>query len=235
MRIAHVRTSENPVAGGARRWLERVNHRHPWNHNEHFHGWILRNLPTSRRSALDVGCGEGVLLAKLASSFTEVTGVDADRGMVEAASRRLAANAQATVHLSTFVDFTSTADNGAFDLITMVAVLHHLDLHETLQRIPRLLSPGGRLLIVGLARVESPTDVAIDLVSVVLNPLVGLIKHPRTVRKLSDVAQDRPAVPVKDPTTALADVALVARAALPGCSVRRRLFFRYSLCWDKPA
>jgi 2-polyprenyl-3-methyl-5-hydroxy-6-metoxy-1,4-benzoquinol methylase len=235
MRIAQVRTSESPLVAGARRWLERVNHRHPWNHNEHFHGWILRNVPTGHRSALDIGCGTGILMAKLTSRFNHVTGVDADRGMVGATRRHLAGNPRATVHLNTFAEFASTAEDGAFDLITMVAVLHHLDLQETLPRIPRLLSPGGRLLVVGLARLESSTDVAIDLVSAVLNPLVGLIKHPRPVREPSGVAQDGPAMPMKDATTTVADVVLAARAALPGCSVRRRLFFRYSLSWDKPA
>lgn len=57
-----VRDSANPVLAGARRWLDRVNARHPWNHNEHFHGWILRNLPPpQRRAAIDVGCGTSVL------------------------------------------------------------------------------------------------------------------------------------------------------------------------------
>jgi SAM-dependent methyltransferase len=235
MWIGNVRTSENSLVAEIRRWLERVNHRHPWNHNEHFHGWILRNLPARRRSALDVGCGTGVLVAKLTSRFTDVTGVDADRGMVEAAGGRLAANTRATVRLTKFADFASTVDDGAFDLITMVAVLHHLDLRETLQRIPRMLSPGGRLLVVGVARLESPTDVAIDLVSAVLNPLVGLIKHPRPVRGSSGAAQDGPVMPMRDPTTTMADVALAARAVFPGCAVRRRLFFRYSLSWERPA
>ena len=44
-----VRDSANRVLASARRWLDRVNVRHPWNHNEHFHGWILRNLPARRR------------------------------------------------------------------------------------------------------------------------------------------------------------------------------------------
>src|SRR4051812_40870027 len=107
-----VRTSENPVTARARRWMERVNHRHPWNHNEHFHGWILRALPPGRRRALDVGCGTGVLVATLTSRFSQVTGVDADRGMVEAAGRHLAGNPRASVHLSTFADFAATAEDG---------------------------------------------------------------------------------------------------------------------------
>jgi hypothetical protein len=54
------RDSANPVVLTAERWLARLNARHPWNHNEHFHGWILRNLPDRRQAAVDVGCGAGV-------------------------------------------------------------------------------------------------------------------------------------------------------------------------------
>jgi hypothetical protein len=50
-----VRDSANPVLARARRWLDQVNARHPWDHNEHFHGWILRNLPACRRAAVDIG------------------------------------------------------------------------------------------------------------------------------------------------------------------------------------
>src|SRR4051794_17228738 len=228
-----VRDNQNRWVVTARQRLAWVNQRHPWNHNEHFHGWILRNLPERRRRALDVGCGTGLLVQKLAGRFTQVTGIDADRGMVEAAGRRLAATRQASVHLGGFAEFASTAADGAFDVITMVAVLHHLDLHDALPRVPRLLAPGGRLLVVGLVRVDSPTDLMIDLVSAVLNPLVGLIKHPRAVRRPSS-APEGPVMPVKDPVTTAADVVAAARASLPGCSFRRRLFFRYTLRWERP-
>ena len=44
-----VRDSANPVVLSAGRWLASVNACHPWDHNEHFHGWILRNLPAGGR------------------------------------------------------------------------------------------------------------------------------------------------------------------------------------------
>ena len=69
-----VRDSANPVLGTARRWLDQINARHPWSHDEHFHGWILRNLPARRRAAVHVGCGMGVLAGKLAPHFAGVTG-----------------------------------------------------------------------------------------------------------------------------------------------------------------
>lgn len=94
---------------GAGRWLDRVNARHPWNHNEHFHGWILRNLPARRRAAVDVGCGTGVLAGKLASSFARVTGIDADAGMAVTASARVAQDPAVTIRRCRFEDFAAAA------------------------------------------------------------------------------------------------------------------------------
>ena len=177
-----VRDRANPVLAGARRWLARVNARHPWNHNEHFHGWILRNLPARRRAAVDVGCGTGVLAGKLAGHFACVTGIDADAGMAAAASARLDDDPGVIIRRCGFEESGTAACDGEADLIAMVAVLHRLDLHDTLARIPGLLAPGGRLLVVGLARVNSLPDLAVGLVSAAANPVMGLIKHPRPAR-----------------------------------------------------
>lgn len=227
-----VRDSANPVPERARRWLDQVNARHPWNHNEHFHGWILRNLPTRRRTAVDVGCGTGVLAGKLAPHFARVTGIDADEAMAAAASARLARDTAVTIRWCGFEAFASAAGDGEADLITMVAVLHHLDLDNTLAQIPRLLAPGGRLRVVGLARVNSQADLAVDLISAAMNPVMGLIKHPLALPH--GPAAGQPAMPVKDPATTLAEITAAARIHLPGATLRRRLFFRYTLRWDKP-
>ena len=148
-----VRDSANPVVLSAARWLARVNARHPWNHNEYFHGWVLRNLPARRQAAVDVGCGTGVLTEKLAPRFARVTGIDINEAMAAAASARLAGEPRVSIMRCGFDAFAEAAGDGEADLITMVAVLHHLDLGDTLRRIPRLLAPSGRLLVVGLAKV----------------------------------------------------------------------------------
>jgi SAM-dependent methyltransferase len=229
-----VRDSANPVLAGARRWLARVNARHPWNHNEHFHGWILRNLPARRRAAVDIGCGTGVLAGKLAPHFARVTGIDADPGMAAVAGAQQGPDPRLTKRRVRFGEFAASAGDGKADLITMVAVLHHLDLDDTLARIPALLAPGGRLLVVGLARVSSLPDLTADLISAAANPVMGLIKHPRSARPAEGPAAGQPVMPVRDPVTTLAQITAAARARLPGATVRRRLFFRYTLRWDKP-
>jgi 2-polyprenyl-3-methyl-5-hydroxy-6-metoxy-1,4-benzoquinol methylase len=218
----------------AARWLDRVNTRHPWSHNEHFHGWILRNLPARRQTAVDVGCGIGTLAGKLAAHFTRVIGIDADEDMAATASTRLANEPRVSITRCRFDAFAAAAGEGEADLITMVAVLHHLDLDDTLQQVRRLLAPGGRLLVVGLAKVHSPADTIVDLVSAAANPVMGLIKHPRPAHPVDGAAAGQPVMPVRDPATTLTEIAAAAHACLPGTTIRRRLFFRYTLRWDKP-
>ena len=218
----------------AGRWLHKVNGRHPWSHNEHFHGWILRNLPARRNLAVDVGCGAGVLAGKLAPLFARVVGIDADEGMAATATARLAGERHVSVQRCRFDAFAAAASPGEADLITMVAVLHHLELDAALAQLPPLLAPGGRLLVVGLAKVDSPADAAVDLISAAANPVMGLVKHPRPARLADEAAADEPVVPLRDPSATLAEIAAAASARLPGARICRRLFFRYTLRWDKP-
>jgi SAM-dependent methyltransferase len=222
------------LPGPGHQALAKINARHPWNHNEHFHGWILRNLPARRGVAVDVGCGKGVLAGKLATQFAHVTGIDRNEGMAAAAAARLRGVPQVSIQRCDFADFGATIGDDGADLITMVAVLHHMDLGDALARIPRLVAPGGRLLVVGIARPDSLADLAFDVISGAANPVMGMIKHPRPVRPPERTPDTQPAVPVMDPTTTFAEIAKAARAHLPGSTVRRRLFFRYTLLWEKP-
>ena len=89
--------------------------------------------------------------------------------------------------------------------------------------------------MVGLARVNSLPDLAVDLISAAANPVMGLIKPPRLpARQAEGPAAGQPVMPVRDPATTLAEITAAARAHLPGATLRRRLFFRYTLRWDKP-
>ncbi|MGC1289101.1 MAG: class I SAM-dependent methyltransferase [Streptosporangiaceae bacterium] len=222
------------LPGPGHQALAKINARHPWNHNEHFHGWILRKLPARRGVAVDIGCGKGVLAGKLATQFAHVTGIDRNAGMAAAASAHLRGVPQVSIQRCDFADFGSTLGDGEADLITMVAVLHHMDLDDALARIPRLVAPGGRLLVVGLARPDSLADLAFDVVSGAANPVMGMIKHPQPVRPPERAPDAQPVVPMMDPATTFAEIAKAARAHLPGSTVRRRLFFRYTLLWEKP-
>lgn len=67
------------------RALEQFHATHPWDHNAHYHRWILRQLPRRFNSALDVGSGSGDLARLLASRAGAVHGIDVDRTIVDRA------------------------------------------------------------------------------------------------------------------------------------------------------
>ncbi|MFC7407035.1 class I SAM-dependent methyltransferase [Georgenia alba] len=220
-----VRRSGNPMIRAVSSGLRWFNARHPWSHNDRFHGWILRRPPRRRRRALDVGCGTGLLVSRLAGTFDEVVGIDADATMAVRAAQRLAGSPGVTIRHQRLQDVT-----GRFDLVTFVASLHHMPLEEGLRHAGDLVAPGGRLRVVGVARPATPVDLAYDVASALLNPLVGLVKHPRAVR----TPGPSDPTPVRDATESVDEIARVARRVLPGAVVRRRLFFRYTLEWGRP-
>jgi ubiquinone/menaquinone biosynthesis C-methylase UbiE len=130
-----------------------------WNHNTHYHGFVLRALPPNCQRALDVGCGRGALARKLAAHCEEVVGIDADSQCIAhvMASTEVLRN-------TTFINgdvLTHALQPNSFDFLAAVATLHHLPLRRALQRFSDLLRPGGVLVIVGLYRTVTPTDYAV--------------------------------------------------------------------------
>ncbi|MEU6666543.1 class I SAM-dependent methyltransferase [Streptomyces sp. NPDC046727] len=205
--------------------LDRFNAAHPWDHNAHYHPWLLRQLPRRFGAALDVGCGSGELARRLAVRAESVLGVDADR--------RILARARASTGPGTPVTYTLAAapdglPAGPYDVITCVAVLHHLPFAETLTRLRRELAPGGTLVVVGCARAASPADHALGLVAVPLNALTGWVRNRgrRAPRRPESMT-----APTRDPGMTYAEISREARRLLPGARLRRRLFWRYTLVW----
>ncbi|MEL7977092.1 class I SAM-dependent methyltransferase [Isoptericola sp. F-RaC21] len=227
------RTTTNPQVRAVGRWLGRLNGRHPWNHNDRFHGWIVRRLPRRRRRALDVGCGTGALVERLRRAGATVVGLDADAAMAAVSAARFAGDPGVSVRHGRFEDVPA---DGSFDVVTMVASLHHMDLEPALRHAAGMLAPGGRLLVVGLARIGAPRDLVVDVCSSFLNPVVGMIKHPRVVRAAADddLADDAPPVPMRSADESYGEVRDTARRVLPGARFRQRLFFRYTLEWTRP-
>lgn len=194
-----------------------------WNHNAAYHGWIIGAASGAhRRDALDVGCGEGLLLQRLAPGYDTVTGIEPHPGTAERARARLRDIPDATVVLSDFAGFD--AGDRRFDLLTFVATLHHMDTRSSLAKAVTLLRPGGRLLIVGLAADRTPADWTLSALALPWARL-GSMLH----RESRDIG-----VPTAAPTESIADIRSLARDLLPGARLRRGIYYRYLLSWTKP-
>ncbi|MGK4907903.1 class I SAM-dependent methyltransferase [Streptomyces albus] len=204
--------------------LERFNAAHPWDHNAHYHRWIVRQLPRRFGSALDVGCGSGDLARRLARRARTVCGIDSDPGITARARELTPAAAPVTfVTADALTEFPA----GSYDVITCVAVLHHLPSAEALALFRRHLAPGGTLVVLGVARAATPYDFLLSAVAAPLNALMGWARNRgRTApRPVSMTATTRPA------EESFSDIVRQARAVLPGARLRRRLFWRYTLVW----
>ena len=197
-----------------------------WDHNAHYHPWLLRQLPARPDRVLDVGCGAGGLACLLTHRAGRVDGLDRSAVMIERARRRCSGVNWIEGDL---LDPT-TAPAGRYDAVTAVSSLHHLPVRPALQRIGQLLAPGGVLAVVGLARPSTAADVALALAAVPANAAVGV------ARALQGRAgkHDDDGMPVHDPEISLAEVRAAAAELLPGARIRRGLYWRYLLSWTKP-
>ncbi|MFB7087306.1 class I SAM-dependent methyltransferase [Streptomyces sp. NPDC056296] len=207
--------------------LDRFNAAHPWDHNAHYHRWILRRLPHRFGSALDVGSGSGDLARLLATRADEVHGVDSDP-LITSQARAL--TPEGTAASFTVADALTGLPAGPYDVITCVATIHHLPFTEALDTFRRHLAPGGTLVVVGLFRPRTATDHLLGAAAVPLNAATGWLKNRgrSAAPPTSMTARTRPAdMPFSDITEA-------ARTALPGARLHRRLFWRYTLTWSHP-
>jgi SAM-dependent methyltransferase len=193
-----------------------------WNHNVHYQRVILGAVPAGCGAAVDVGCGDGMLARKLAGRCASVTGIDADEPMIEVA-RKLGRDIPGLSFIRD--DFLSHSfAESSFDFACANTALHHMDLAAALEKMARLLRPGGRLAVVGLARNGSPADWVIGGAG---------IPAALVYRRLKDKSD--PGAPIMDPEMTWAEVRRTAVRVLPGARYRRHLLWRYSIVWTKPA
>ncbi|MCM2577801.1 class I SAM-dependent methyltransferase [Streptomyces meridianus] len=210
------------------RTLHALNSAYPWDHNARYHRWILRRLPQRPDRALDVGSGRGELARLLARRSRTVIGLDADPAIVAAARALTPGSAPVSFVTGRAPD---EVPPGPYDVITCVATLHHLPFEASLTCFREHLAPGGTLVVVGVHRPSSPGDRLLDAVAIPLNPVIGLIRS----RGRKAPAPVVPAPRTSPATMTCPEILCAARRVLPGARLRRRLFWRHTLVWRRPA
>lgn len=101
----------------------------------------LRDRPPGR--LLDVGCGQGEFAAGMAERGWSAEGIDFDEGAVRVARQQPGV----TTASGSIIDQAYPAD--CFDAITMSNVIEHVsDPVETVAECHRVLTPGGRLVMI---------------------------------------------------------------------------------------
>lgn len=201
-----------------------------WNHNLHYHDDLLRHLPPSMDSALEVGSGTGQFARLLAARSRQVLALDLSAVMLREAHLKSAVFPNITYQQADILTTELPANH--FDAIVSIATLHHLNLDDVLPRLIAALKPGGVLQYLDLYEVERWQDYALSALAAPLSfafnlRFNGYLMQPAEQRAVWDAhgADER--------YLTLSQVRAVAARWLPGAHIRQHLFWRYSVIWRK--
>lgn len=205
-----------------------------WDHNAFYHRLLLRQMPPRCQRVLDAGCGAGALAAQLAQRSEQVDALDRSEAMIEEAKRRTPGNVNCVL-----ADVLAGPLPGKdYDAIFSISALHHMPLQDSLPVLAAALRPGGVLAAIALPRRDLRHELPVEIAGAAGHRLLGAIfLVRRSVGSNGGFAKDsaRPAMPVvMDPPLTSREVARQAATVLPGVRVRRLLFWRYLLTWQKP-
>ena len=100
--------------------------------------------PLEGKTALDVGCGAGLLAEPLARLGAKVTAIDAAPELIEAAKAHAAGQGLSIDYRAVGLE----ALKGKFDLVTSMEVIEHVaDPQEFVSALAARLAPGGLLIL----------------------------------------------------------------------------------------
>jgi SAM-dependent methyltransferase len=205
-----------------------------WDHNAYYHRLLMRQLPSPCTQVLDVGCGAGAFAAELAKRAGHVDALDRSPAMIEAARQMTPANV--TCILGDVMGDPLPAER--YDAIVSVTALHHMPLDDALRRLSRALRPGGVLAAVALPRHDLARELPVELLAATGHRVFGatLAVLRASARggwyRLGPSHEMMPKV--LDPPLTTRQVRQHAAATLPGARVRRLVFWRYLLTWQRP-
>ncbi|MGW0788594.1 class I SAM-dependent methyltransferase [Streptomyces sp. NPDC002911] len=203
----------------------------PFDHNDHYHRLLLREVPRNCGAALDVGCGTGRFARRLAHLGLEVDAVDPSEEAIaeaRALSARVAGDRGLRFQHADVTEVELPMEH--YDFISCLASIHHMPF-DTVAALREALAPGGVLVILGCYPEKTWLDWAWSLAASPVNAVARLaVAVKNKIRPVSAATgRERVKAPVRQPAVSLPQIRREAAVLLPGCSIRRLLFWRYLL------
>jgi 2-polyprenyl-3-methyl-5-hydroxy-6-metoxy-1,4-benzoquinol methylase len=208
-----------------------------WTSNNHYHNFLLQQVPANCESALEIGCGTGAFSRALASRVKKVTAIDLSSEMLRIARSRSHHSPQIAFEVDDVM--TRALPAAAFDSIATIATLHHLPHAEVLTKLKDALRLNGKLIVLDLYQLETNLMTSGGLTDQFLNVLgmgtsVSLrLIHNRRLR-LPRAARAAWYAHLKtDRYLTMDEVHTLYTSIFPGVTIRKHLLWRYSAVWVK--
>jgi ubiquinone/menaquinone biosynthesis C-methylase UbiE len=201
-----------------------------WNHNNHYHGLLLKHVPSPCAEALDIGCGTGSFSRLLAQRSDRVLALDLSPQMIRIARERSRPYTNIDFRVADVMAWQFPLER--FDCIASIATLHHLPFRQTLVNMKRSLKAGGALLILDLFQGEGLFDWLASAIALPVHVALRLVKRGR-LREPAEVRAAWDEHGRHDSYLTLSEIRKMCADILPSASVARHLLWRYSLVWKK--
>ena len=203
-----------------------------WNHNTHYHEFLLARIPERCGRVLEIGCGAGEFSRLLAARAERVLAVDLSAQMIRLARER--SRLQTNVEFVEADVMTFHLPDEEFDCVATLTTLHHLPAEAALRKIRSALRPGGTFVCLDLYRRSGLSDWLSDAFAYPTNLLLRLLKtgRPRPPKSVREAYAEHG---MTDTYLTLREVERVCADVMPGALLRRHLFWRYSVVWRKEA
>lgn len=201
-----------------------------WNRNNYYHGFLLKNLPRNCQRTLEIGCGIGTFSRLLATRSKRVTAIDLSPKMIEIAKTLSKSHTNIDFQVADILE-TNFPDEH-FDAIISIATFHHLPLEQVLPKLKKALKIGGKLLILDVSRMESIQDFFVGAVGFPLSSILkvfhnGFARPTKEERKAWEIHAKT------DRFLSFSEAKQIYPRYFEKAIVRRHLFFRYSVIWEK--
>ena len=201
-----------------------------WDHNAHYHKFLLSQLPEDCENALDIGCGTGRFSQLLATRAAKVLAIDLSPQMIRVARENSALSPNIELVLGDVLEYPLLSNH--FDFIATLTTLHHLPLEAVLNKVKQALKAEGIFVCLDLYQRSTVADLFFDAVSYASAGFLRLIKTGR-LKPSDEIREAYEHHGKTDRYLTLRQVEETCRRVLPGAIVRRQLFWRYSICWKK--
>ncbi len=136
--------------------------------------FIESRMPAGKPRVLEIGTGNGALLAHLAPGIEAGIGVDRSGAMITRAKRRFSEHRNLAFHEVSGPELPVA--NASVDVVVSLLSWRYLDWDPIMAEIRRVLAPGGRLLVVDM--VELPAR-AIEAPRVLASKVRQWAQHAR--------------------------------------------------------
>ena len=202
-----------------------------WTSNNHYHNFLLRNVPENCVEALEIGCGTGAFSRRLADVSKHVVALDLSAEMIRVARARSKQFPNIDFQLADAMSWDISAAH--FDCISTIATLHHLPQRELLLKAKEALKPGGTLLILDLVESKGLRDLFLDFLAFGVSATLQLT-HNGQLQPPPEVRAAWEEHGKTDSYSTIDEIRKLCAEILPGAKVRRHLLWRYSLVYQKP-